>query len=127
RVVGQVELQDALLLRKRLEQARLWRLEASALRKRTDAAQWESKARQYERDAEALLRVEVEAGRPEPPRAALEGHLQEVTCVAVSRGPLTRIVSGGEDETVRVWERVPGGDSWQQKKVLGHHAIVRPV
>jgi WD40 repeat protein len=123
RVEGQVELQDALVLRRRLEDARRYREEANRLRKTNEA-----KAQYWEQAADLLLRVEVEASRAEPPRAALRGHLQEVTCVAVSRGgPLVRIVSGSEDETVRIWERVPGGQSWQQKHRLDHYAVVRAV
>src|SRR5262249_5205281 len=52
--------------------------------------------------------VIVEASRPEPPRLILSGHLRPVTCVAVSKGKRPVIVSGSEDETLRVWDSATG-------------------
>jgi WD40 repeat protein len=77
--------------------------------------------------ADELTAVQVELTRPTPPKAVLAGHLQEVTCVAVTRGPLPRIVSGSEEGIVRIWERVPGEDRWQQRMRLNLFAPVRAV
>jgi hypothetical protein len=58
--------------------------------------------------------VLIEPARLEAPQAVLHGHLHEVTCVAVSRGPRPKIISGSEDRTLRVWERLPGQQPWRQ-------------
>jgi WD40 repeat protein len=52
--------------------------------------------------------VIIEAAHPVPPAAQLGGHRSEVTCVAVSKGPEPMIVSGSEDQTVRIWARKQG-------------------
>jgi WD40 repeat protein len=63
----------------------------------------------------------------EPPQAVLSGHLQDVTCVAVSKGRRPVIVSGSEDRTVRLWARLEGQERWAQHYKLVHHAAVRAV
>jgi WD40 repeat protein/biotin carboxyl carrier protein len=66
------------------------------------------------------MEVFVEATRPEPPRAVLSGHLDAVTCVAVSKRPAKDseppqlIVSGSEDHTVRLWDTTSGQLRWLQ-------------
>jgi WD40 repeat protein len=73
------------------------------------------------------VEVLVEASQPEPPAAVLDkGHLGEVTCVAVSKGPNPVIVSGSEDRTVRVWEKLSGA-GWTPTKVIPHHEVIRTV
>src|SRR5262249_27543388 len=78
--------------------------------------------------------VLVEASQPEPPAAVLDkGHLGEVTCVAVSKGPRPFIISGSEDRKVLVWEQVqvpgqvPVTASWRPIKYVAHHEVVRTV
>lgn len=51
--------------------------------------------------------VIVEASKVQRPEIVLRGHMQEVTCVAVSAGSRL-ILSGSEDRTVRVWDRTDG-------------------
>jgi multidrug efflux pump subunit AcrA (membrane-fusion protein) len=127
RVELQVDVQEALGLRHRLETARKYRDEARRLRLQGGQRN-EATAQQYMRMADQLLAVEVEASRIEPPRAVLAGHFQEVTCVGVTRDPQPRIVSGSEDHTVRIWERVPGAENrWQERVRLDHHAVVRAL
>ncbi len=124
RVEAQVEVQDALDLRHRLKEARKYREEARLLALRGN----EPAARQKRAEAEALLAVEVEASRVDRPRAVLSGHLQPVTCVAVSSGKTPKIVSGSEDQTVRIWERVAGSETrWKEQCRLDHRAVVRAV
>jgi WD40 repeat protein len=60
------------------------------------------------------MEVFVEATRPEPPRAVLSGHLDAITCVAVSKGPKTLIISGSEDHTVRFRDSHTGQIRWLQ-------------
>ncbi len=60
------------------------------------------------------MEVFVEATRPEPPQAVLSGHLDAVTCVAVSKGPASLIVSGSEDRTVRLRDAGTGQLRWLQ-------------
>jgi WD40 repeat protein len=71
--------------------------------------------------------VTVEATQPEPPRAILSGHRNEVTCVAVSKGSRPVIVSGSEDHTVRIWGRPDGQERWVERWVLDLQAVVRAV
>jgi WD40 repeat protein len=129
RVEAQVEVQDALPLRERLERARKLREDADRLR----AAAWAKReappaaAQRLDQEANQLVAVQVEASRVEPPLAALSGHRQEVTCVAVTSETVPRIVSGSEDHTVRIWERQPGASRWQERVQLDHHAIVRSL
>jgi WD40 repeat protein len=130
RVEAQLDLQDALPLRDRLAHARELRKKARALRIQARAARQKddpAEAKQLEDEADRLVSVEVEASRVTPPLAVLAGHLQEVTCVAVSRDKDPRIVSGSEDRTVRVWKRGQGVDRWQEVKRLDHRAVVRAV
>jgi WD40 repeat protein len=122
RVEAQVEVQDALALRDRLEEARKWRETARNFYQKGDKKTGD----QYVAYARNLLAVEVEASRVEPPRAVLSGHLQDVTCVAVSAGSVQRIVSGSEDKTVRVWERGEA-ERWEERARLDHFAVVRSV
>jgi WD40 repeat protein/biotin carboxyl carrier protein len=127
RVDAQVEIQDALGLSDRLKRARVAREEARQLWL-TGTAENQQKAQQLEDEARRLVAVKVEASRVEPPRAVLSGHLLPVTCVAVSKGPPQRIISGSEDKTVRIWERVsPNDNRWEQRAQLDHHAVVRAV
>jgi WD40 repeat protein len=69
------------------------------------------------------MRVVLEPARVQGPAQSLVGHLQPVTCVAVSRGPNPFIVSAGEDGTVRVWDRA----SRRERHVWPHGAAVRAV
>jgi len=98
-VEGLVEVQDAKRLTKELEQAR---------------------------SQHKPVEVTVEATQPEPPFAQLNGHLHEVNCVAVSKGPNPLIVSGSEDQTVRIWGRGPS-PLWQERCRIDHHAVVRAL
>ncbi len=73
----------------------------------------------------------VEASRPESPSLILSGHLQPVTCVAVTKGKITTlkskppvIVSGSEDETLRGWNSMNGDKLWT---INGLHSAVRSV
>jgi WD40 repeat protein len=134
RVEAQIEVQDALALRDRMNRARRLRDEARDLAARseelqernpTQSRQYLDAAKRKVADARELLAVWVEASRVEPPRAILSGHLQEVTCVAVSGGSRPRIISGSEDHTVRIWAQ--GEDRWAERARLDHHAVVRAV
>lgn len=70
------------------------------------------------------LRAVVEPSRLEAPQRTLQGHLQEVTGVAVSKDPEhPLIVAAGEDGSARVWERGERGE----RAVLWHPAPVRCV
>jgi WD40 repeat protein len=69
------------------------------------------------------LEAVVEPTCPARPLRVLRGHLQEVTGVAVSRGPSRLIVSGSEDRTVRVWD----ADTGRKRRTLRHPAAVRAV
>jgi WD40 repeat protein len=80
-----------------------------------------------ERQALDQTKVEVEASRQEPPIASLNGHTQEVTCVAVTAEAAPRIVSGSEDNTVRVWKRLPAEDRWVEELQLDHKVPVRSL
>lgn len=122
RVEAQIEVQDALPLQERIRRAEQMRIEARAF----DQAKPEQ-ANELRRRADALTAVQVEVTRPVPPKAVLSGHLQEVTCVAVTRGPLPRIVSGSEEGLVRIWERVPGDDRWQERVRLDHGVPLRAL
>jgi WD40 repeat protein len=73
-------------------------------------------------------RVYVEASEAESPEQTLIGHLQEVTGVAVARGPkadpkYSYVVSASLDGTVRVWDRVLRSE----RCVLRHATAVRAV
>jgi WD40 repeat protein len=128
-VEAQVEVQDALPLHARLKKARALRQQATRLRaeaQRRGLPEPESVPR-LQRESDQLLSVRVEASRVEQPLAALSGHHQEVTCVAVTRELQPRIVSGSEDHTVRLWNRIPGSDRWQERGRLDHHAVVRAL
>lgn len=65
----------------------------------------------------------IEPSLPVQPRQVLRGHLLEVNCVAVSKGPKTTIVSGSEDRTLRGWDPVDGRQLWQ----LTHKVPVKAV
>jgi WD40 repeat protein len=67
----------------------------------------------------------IEAAHPVPPAAQLGGHRQEVTCVAVSRGPNPVIISGSEDQTVRVWAQKDG--RWSERYQVQHNSTVKAV
>jgi WD40 repeat protein len=69
------------------------------------------------------MRVVLEPARAKGPEQVLVGHLQPVTCVAVSKGPNSLIVSAGEDGTVRVWDRT----SRRERRVWPHGTAVRAV
>jgi WD40 repeat protein len=69
------------------------------------------------------LEAVVEPVQPVRPVRVLRGHLQEVTGVAVSRGPKPWIVSGSEDHTVRVWDAETG----MRRRTLRLPAAVRAV
>lgn len=130
RVEAQVDVADAGPLRARLDLARKYRAEAQRLidaarARRADAA-LPPAAREQLDLAARLVAIEVEASRPEPPMAELKGHLQDVTCVAVTKGKSPRIVSGSADQTVRLWEQA-GLGRWQETVRLAHGAAVRAV
>ncbi len=57
--------------------------------------------------------VLIEPSIPEAPREVLRGHLLDVTCVAVSQGPESTIVSGSDDRTLRGWKQREGRQFWQ--------------
>lgn len=130
RAEAQVEVQDGLVLRRRLTAAEKLRAEARMLHRAAiqagNPAEPEEAKRKRE-EADRLTRVEVEATRQEPPLASMADHAQEVTCVAVTREKEPRIVSGSEDHTVRIWKRVPGEDRWTEQVQLDHRAIVRSL
>lgn len=70
------------------------------------------------------MKVVIEPAQAESPELVLNGHLQEITSVAVNKdlnNPL--IVSASEDGTVRVWDPV----SRRERRVLRHPAAVRCV
>ncbi len=130
RVEAQVEVQDALELRKRMQRAEAWRVEAQRIRlqaiERGDMKEPPAAAMLMRR-ADSEVRVEVEASRQEPPLAALSGHTQEVTCVAMTAEAEPRVVSGSEDHTVRVWKKATGEDRWGEEMQLDHRAVVRSL
>jgi WD40 repeat protein len=79
---------------------------------------------QYAYDLRKGDEVVIEPTRRERPWRILKGHGQEVTSLAVSKGPdKPVIVSGSEDSTVRIW------DPWAHKElqVLHHPLPVRAV
>lgn len=122
RVEAQVEVQEALPLQDRVKKAEAFRLEAAKQEKTN--AKYAADLRQR---ADALTAVEVEVTRPSPPEAVLSGDLSEITCVGVTRGPASRIVSGSEQGVVRIWERVVGDKRWQERARLDHGAAVRAL
>jgi WD40 repeat protein len=144
RVEGTVEVQDARKLQKRLEEGRrdieAAKLEWYASYRRGDMA-GKKAAEQKLAEARKKLAVVVEASRPEPPASILKGHLQDVTCVGVTKalrpgkgrdGKTTTvlqpvIVSGSEDQSVRIWEQVPGMRRWRESAWLDHRAILRSL
>lgn len=74
------------------------------------------------RDGVAKVVVEPSLSRGSDKK--FEGrHRQEVTCVAVARGPEHLIVTGSEDRTVRVWDRKAS----HELRVLQHPVAVRAV
>ncbi|MFM7151774.1 MAG: HlyD family efflux transporter periplasmic adaptor subunit [Gemmataceae bacterium] len=122
RVEAAVEVQDALPLQDRLAKAERMRTEARTFDKSKPAYAKELRDR-----ADQLTQVQVEVTRPVSPRAVLSGHLQEVTCVGVTKGPNPLIASGSEEGLVRIWERLPGEDRWQEKVRLDHGVPVRAL
>lgn len=126
RVEAQIEVQDALPLRERVRIARKKRADADEMM-RAAGGKVTAEAERLRKEATDLVSVEVEASRPEPPIAAMTGHLAEVSAVAVSRGKSPWIFSGGEDGVVRVWERVPGQNRWEEHMRLDHGAPVRAM
>jgi WD40 repeat protein len=67
--------------------------------------------------------VVVEPTRWVPPKLVLEGHLGEVTSVAVAFGPRPLIISGSEDLTLRGWDAAGGRQLWVQT----HRSAIRSV
>ncbi len=128
-VESRVDVQEALPLRERWNEALKLREKASALRAAAAGKNQgdPSEAKKLEAEADRLAHVLVEASRVEPPMAVLSGHLQEVTSVAVTNESQPRIVSGGEDHMVRIWHRPKGSDRWQEVTRLNHHAIIRAL
>lgn len=127
RVQTQVEVQDALELRKRIDESRRLRERANRIARERAGPQAEADSKELRARADALVAVEIEASRPQAPLAVLRGHLQEVNCVAVSRGPNSRIISGGVEGVVRIWERVPGEERWEERAKLDHFAPIRTI
>ncbi len=56
------------------------------------------------------MTVSVEPTRPEQPKVILRGHTGEVHCVAVAKD--SRVVSGSEDRSLRVWDSANGQELW---------------
>ncbi len=100
---------------------------SEALRKQAIAEGKVAAAKKKMDRANAGLVVTVEASRPEPPLAVLRGHLLDVTCVAVSKGPQPWIVSGSEDQRVTLWRKSKAGDGWTEQFRLYHPSVVRAV
>ncbi len=67
--------------------------------------------------------VLIEPAVADSPRKVLTGHLQEVTCVAVSRGDKPLILSGSEDRTVRIWNAETG----EQTVKIEHKSAIRSL
>jgi WD40 repeat protein len=128
-VEARVDVQDALPLRDRWTRALAMREQAAHLRAEAENRRQPEpeEAQKLEKEADRIVHVQVEASRVEPPTAVLSGHLQEVTCVAVTSENQPRIISGSEDHMVRIWERVPSTDRWQERARLNHHAVVRAL
>jgi WD40 repeat protein len=126
RVEGLVEVQDAKHLRRRLDRLTDANHELIAAIRERDKSK-EKVAREKIKDAKKALQVTVEASRPEPPTAVLRGHLLDVTCVAVSKGPKPWIVSGSEDQTVRLWQQSKESGGWVERYRLAHPSVVRAV
>jgi WD40 repeat protein len=59
--------------------------------------------------------VLVEPTQPIHPKLVFEGHIGEVTCVAVSHGPDPVILSGGEDHYLYAWNAATGHQLWKIK------------
>lgn len=79
-------------------------------------------------DAQNLQRgmqVIVEPNVPQRPSAVLRGHLSEVNCVAVSKGPQPLIASGGEDALLLIWGK--GERGWEQRWRINHHSAIRAL
>jgi WD40 repeat protein/biotin carboxyl carrier protein len=131
RVDAQVEVQDALVLRARLNEAVRHRNEASRLwaaeLQNDPRAPEPPQARVLRALADQLIALEVEASRQEPPLAVLTGHAREVLCVGVTSEKNPRIISGSEDHTVRIWQRIAGEDRWAEQIHLDHKAVIRSL
>ena len=69
--------------------------------------------------------VNVEPSQTVAPEQILEGHMGEITGVAVSK--TLDVVSSSEDRTARVWTRDPQTHEWQERLYLKHPATVRAV
>jgi WD40 repeat protein len=67
--------------------------------------------------------VIVEPSQPIRPKFPMEGHLGEVTCVAVSHGAAPIILSGGADSTLRAWTTDRGEWLWTFK----HRSALRSL
>lgn len=123
---AQLDVQDAEPLRQRLAKAEAYRKEA---RQRLENARakgltgGDKTAEELLALADKEVAVEIEASQPTPPKAILQGHMLDVTCVAVTKGTLPRIASGSLDGTVRLWERIPGTNRWEERHRLDHNRI----
>jgi WD40 repeat protein len=69
--------------------------------------------------------VNVEPSQAVAPEQILEGHMGEITGVAVSK--TLDVVSSSEDKTARVWTRDPQSHEWQERLYLKHPVSVRGV
>jgi WD40 repeat protein len=78
---------------------------------------------QYANQVKVNQDVLIEPTIADAPRKVLNGHLQEVTCIAVTNGQEPLILSGSEDRTVRVWDPKTG----DQKAVFTHMSPVRSL
>ncbi len=67
--------------------------------------------------------VVVEPTQRIQPKLVLEGHLGEVTCVAVGRGAEPVIVSGSEDQSLRGWDAVTGRQRWMLSARSGVRSV----
>lgn len=81
---------------------------------------------QYRHRVRPGMKVFIESPRRVSPQL-LKGHLQEVTCVAVTNHPeKPLIVSGSEDGTIRVWDRtaeIPELRSFPEKPGVGFRSV----
>jgi WD40 repeat protein len=80
---------------------------------------------QFRRDLLPGAIVNVEPSQAVAPDQILEGHMGEITGVAVSK--TLDVVSSSEDRTARVWTRDPQSHEWQERLYLRHPSSVRGV
>jgi WD40 repeat protein len=67
--------------------------------------------------------VLIEPAIQDSPKKVLNGHLQEVTCVGVTKGDKPWILSGSEDRTLRGWDPATG----EQTMITEHKTALRAL